>query len=226
MPRFTHPTLSSAVQTRLFTAVTALVTVLGLIVSAMRPPALVDALEGAVASAGPGAPVAFVVLCAVLAPLHLSGVLVVMSLLFWPLPLAATLSVVGVLIGSVLTIVLLSRVGVSTRSRDGWPGWMQRLSTHVERRPLVVGFAARLMMNTGIALEAFYLLTGYTRRTYLLVTLAGTVAWVVQALIGVRAMTALLEISAWYGAALLVAPLIPLLLMAAVAAWRRRAPTG
>jgi hypothetical protein len=219
---FTKPLDS---QTRLFTAATFLITLVGLVVAAIRPPQLVDALAAAVAGAGPVAPIAFVALCAVLAPFHLSGVLVVLSPLFWPISLAAALSFAGVLAGSLLTAALLARIGVTAWNRDGWPGWLRRLSSQVARRPLLVGVAARLIMNTGIALEAFYLLTGYTRRQYLLVTTVGTLAWVIQTLIGVSVLSALIDISIWYGAALVVAPLLPLLLIAVVTAWRRR-PTS
>jgi hypothetical protein len=51
------------------------------------------------------------------------------------------------------------------------------------------------VLHSGLALEAFYLLTGYTRRQYLVTTGIGVAVWITQALAGVLVLTALAQIS-------------------------------
>ncbi len=112
----------------------------------------------------------FLLLCVLAAPAHLSGVLIALPLLVWPLPVAAALSFAGGLAGCVLTATLLALAGAGpAQQRDGWPAWLERFATRVARRPLLVGIGVRVVLQSGIAVEAFYLLTGYTRRRYLLV---------------------------------------------------------
>ncbi|BDP43955.1 hypothetical protein DAETH_39240 (plasmid) [Deinococcus aetherius] len=195
-----------------------LLTLLGVAVAVVRPEWLTGALEGAVREAGT-APLVYTLLCALAAPFHLNGVLVALSSVIWPLPVALTLSFVGSLLGSVLTAGLLARLGGAAPSPgNGWPAWFRRLSAGVARRPLVVGVLARAALGTGMALEAFFVLTGYTRRQYLLVTTLGLLVWVTQALVGVMVLHELFRVSP--GLAVLAA-LAPLLVVALAVRLRR-----
>jgi hypothetical protein len=170
--------------------------VTGLVLAAIQPPWLTEPLQAAVANAGAAAPLVFVVLTVLLVPLHLSGVLIVLSTVVWSLPVAWGLSFAGSVLGCVLTAVVLARAGATPdRSRDGWPPWLVRFSGRVGRRPYLVGIVTRVVLHSGIALEAFYLLTGYTRRQYLVTTSVGVAVWITQALTGVLVLTALAQIS-------------------------------
>jgi hypothetical protein len=210
----------AARRTQLLTVVAILLTVAGVALAALHPPWLTGPLQAAVANAGPAAPAVFVALCILAAPLHLNGVLVVLSLLIWPMPVAAALSYIGSLVGCAGTAALLARAGAGpARGRDGWPAWLEKLSRGVSRRPLLTGIAARLVLHSGIALEAFYLLTGYTRRQYLTVTSIGLAVWITQAFVGVTVLTVLLEISPWLGTAVAV---LPIALLATTILLRRR----
>ena len=205
----TKPERSSAARrNQLFTAVALGLTAAGVVLAVLQPPWLTGPLQSAVASAGDAAPLVFVLLCVVAAPAHLSGVLVALGLLVWPVPVAASLAYVGGLLGCVLTAALLARAGTRrARQRDGWPAWLERLADRVAHRPLLVGIAVRLVLQSGVAVEAFYLLTGYTRRTYLVVTTVGCGLWLAQTLIGITALAAAVKISPWLGALLVVIPL-------------------
>jgi hypothetical protein len=194
-------------------------TLTGVVIAATRPVWITDPLQAVVASAGPAGPAVFLVLSAAAAPFHLSGVLVVLSPLFWPTPIAAVLSFAGSLTGCVLTASLLRRAGVVPLDSNRLPPWLARRSSGVAERPLAIGLAARLVLHTGIALEAFYVLTGYSWRQYLLVTTLGIGAWVAQALLGIQVLAVLVEVSPWLGFALVFAPIA---LLVAVAAPRRR----
>jgi hypothetical protein len=135
-------------------------------------------------------------------------VLLALGLLVWPLPVAACLAYVGGLLGCVLTAALLARVGTrQARQRDGWPDWLERLAVRVSHRPLLVGLAVRFVLQSGVVVEAFYLLTGYSRRHYLIVTTVGYGLWLAQTLIGVTVLTAAVQVSPWLGALLVVGPL-------------------
>lgn len=206
---------------RLLPAAAVGATIGGVVVSAARPAWLTEPLQTAVLEAGAAGPVVYVALCAVTTALHLNGPLVVLSPLFWPFPVAAALSFVGGLIGCVGTAALLARAGAAPmRHRDRWPAWLEPISQRVARRPLLAGMAVRLVLDSGVAVEAFYLLTGYSRRHYLLVTTLGVAARVAQALIGVAALAALLAVSPWLGLAFVAAPAA--LLGAGIALHRRR----
>lgn len=205
-------------------AASGLLTLGGVALAVVRPPWLTDALEAAVQGAGTAAPLVYTLLCALAAPLHLNGVLVALSSVIWPLPLALTLSFVGSLLGSVVTALLLARVGgAALRQQGGWPAWLRRLAAGVSRRPVPVGLLARVAIGSGMALEAFYVLTGYTRRQYLLVTGLGLLVWVTQALVGVTVLRELFKVSS--GLAILVA-LVPLLTVALALSLRRRSKGG
>ncbi|PNY79873.1 hypothetical protein [Deinococcus koreensis] len=203
----------------LWTLLVTLLTVGGIILAVTRPEWLTGALQAAVASAGSAAPVVFVLLCIVTAPLHLNSVVAALSLLIWPLPTALALSFVGSLIGCVLTAYLLSRAGgAALRQRAGWPRWLENLTARVARHPFLIGILVRLGLGSGLALEAFYLLSGYTRRQYLAATIPGVALWTLQALLGVTLLRALLQTAP--GLAGLVA-LAPLLLVGGAVAVRR-----
>jgi hypothetical protein len=194
--------------------------VLGVLLAVTRPPWLTLPLEAAVAQAGAAAPLAYVLLCALAAPLHLSGVLVALSSVIWPLWTALLLSFVGTLLGCVVTAVLLSRAGGAALQQQGnWPKWLQGLAVQVQRRPFAIGLLARVATGSGIALEAFYVVTGYTRRHYLGVTVLGLAVWVTQALLGLTALRALAQHSAGLAVA---AALVPVLMLAAALAFRRQ----
>lgn len=183
--------------------------VLGVVLAVTRPAWLTAPLQVAVESAGSAAPLVFVLLCALTAPLHLNGVLVAFSLLIWPLELAWPLSFTGSLLGCVLTAYLLSRAGgAALRQRRGWPAWLERLAWQVTRRPWLIGLAARLGIGSGLALEAFFLLTGYTRWQYLGVTALGLALWTTQALLGVTLLHRLLVVSPGLAGGVAAAPLL------------------
>jgi hypothetical protein len=201
----------------LLTAGALLLTAAGVVLAVLQPPWLTDPLRDAVLGAGAAGPVVFVLLCVLVAPLHLTGLLTALSVVVWPLPVAAGLSFVGGVLGCVLTAAVLARTGVR---RATLPPWLQRLAGRVARRPLLVGTGVRFVLQAGVAVEAFYLLTGYTRRRYLIVTAVGYGLYVAQAMLGIVALTALVQVAPWAGV-LLVA--VPLVVGGAVAAWRARA---
>lgn len=201
-------------------AASALLTLGGVALAVVRPAWLTGALDAAVQGAGVAAPLVYTLLCALAAPFHLGGALVALSSVIWPLPLALTLSLAGTLLGNVLTAALLTRVGgVALRQQGGWPAWLRRLAAGVTRRPFLIGLLARVAIGSGMALEAFYVLTGYTRHQYLMVTALGTAIWVTQALMGVTVLRDLFEVSS--GQAVLAA-LGPLLIVALAVGLRRR----
>jgi hypothetical protein len=191
----------------------------GLVLAAVQPSWLTAPVGAAVADAGPWAPAVFVALTVALTPFHLNGVLVVLSPVVWSLPVAAGLSYAGSLLGCGLTWLLLRRAGA--HSLDQPTGWLGRLAGQVGRRPYLVGFVARFLLNSGIALEAFYVLTGYTRRQYLTVTALGVAAWIAQTFLGVAVLAAALSTSPWIGVVAVLLPLASLVVL--VRHQRRRA---
>lgn len=194
--------------------------IMGIIIAVLQPAWLTVPLQAAVENAGPAAPLVFVLLCALAAPLRLNGMLVAVSSVLWPLPVAGALSFTGSLLGCVLTAGLLSRWGgAALQERVAEGRWLQRLAVKVAQRPVTVGLLARIGIGSGIALEAFYLLAGYTQQQYLLVTTIGVAVWVAQALVGVTVLHALLQVSPWLA---LVGSIVPVLLAAGVFALRHR----
>ena len=81
---------------------------------------------------------------------------------------------------------------------------------------------ARFVLNSGLALEAFYVLTGYTRKHYLIVTAAGIAAWITQSFLGVTVLAAALAASPWI---LIAAIGVPLGSVVALIRWQRRRST-
>ena len=196
-------------RSRLLAGLVAGLTLLGLVLAVLRPAWLTVPLQAAVEDAGAAAPFVFVLLCVLTAPLHLNGMLATLSLLVWPLEQAWPLSFVGSLLGCVLSAWALSRAGsVVLRQQESWPAWLERLATQVRRRPVLIGLAARVALGSGLALETFYLLTGYTHRQYLGVTVLGLAVWVTQALVGVTLLHALLQRSAGLAGLAVFAPLL------------------
>jgi hypothetical protein len=181
-----------------------------LVIAVLQPAWLTVPLRNLVEGAGAAAPVVFVLLCAITASLHLNGVLVPLSTLLWPLPIAGLLSFTGSLIGCILSAALLQRL--SGESLGRWANrsaLLRRLSAQVAQQPWLIGFFARVAIGSGIALEAFYLLTGYTRRQYLVVTVIGVGVWVMQSLVGVTVLQSLSQLSPWLAVAVsIVAPLL------------------
>ncbi|MGL5911634.1 MAG: hypothetical protein ACRCZP_16660, partial [Phycicoccus sp.] len=152
-----------------------------------------------------------------------NGVVIVLSTLFWPTPVAFALSFVGSFLGCLLTAWALVLAGAKpARQRDGWPAWLERLSHRVARRPYLVGIFARQMLHSGVALEAFYLLTGYTRRQYLVTTVVGVAIWVGQALVAVAVLRAALEVSPILGVLSVLVPILILVVVGGVMHRRRR----
>jgi hypothetical protein len=193
---------------RLLTGAALAVTAAGVVLAVLQPPWLTEPLRDAVLGAGAAGPVVFVLLCVLAAPLHLTGLLTALSIVVWPLPVAAALSYAGGVLGCVVTAAALAGAGAHrSRGLDGWPGWLERLTGRVSRRPLLVGTTVRFLLQTGVAVEAFFLLTGYTRGRYLLVTAVGYALYVAQALLGIVALAALVRVSPWLGGLLAVLPL-------------------
>lgn len=189
----------------------------GIVLAVLRPPWLTIPLQATVENAGTAAPLVFVLLCALTAPLHLNSLLVTLSSLLWPLPIAGALSFTGSMIGCVLVAALLSGLGdAALQQRADGRAWLRRLVTQVARRPLRIGIIARIAIGSGVALEAFYLLAGYTRRQYLVVTTIGVAIWVTQALIGVTVLHALLQRSPWLAIVAILVPILPLVILFAL----------
>jgi hypothetical protein len=151
-----------------FSAAALAVTAVGIVLAALQPAWLVDPLRDVVDSSGAAAPVVSVLLCIVASPAHLNGVLVALSVVVWPWPTAAALSFTGSLLGCLITAGVLVSLGAGpARQSDGWPPWLERLAVHVARRPIVVGLTLRIVVQSGVAVEGFFLLSGYRRSTYL-----------------------------------------------------------
>ena len=197
---------------RVLTLAAAGLTLVGIVLAAVQPAWLTGSLEAAVGRADGAAPLVYLLLCMVAAPTHLSGVVVALSTLTWPLGVALSLSFAGTLLGGLLTASALVRLGGGAQTyRASWPGWLQRLAAGVRQRSLQVGLMARLALGSGAALEAFFVLTGYTRRQYLVSAVLGTALWAAQTLFGVTLLHRLIEVSP--GLAVIAAAL-PLLLVA------------
>jgi hypothetical protein len=195
-------------RTRILTGAVLGLTVISVVLALTRPDWLVEPLRAAVAESGNLAPLTFVGLCALLAPLRLNRVLIVLSTLVWPLPVVGILSFVGSFVGCVLTATALARTGAAALAPpETWPTSLQPLATRVGRRPLIVGLIARVGVGSGLLLEGFYIVTGYTRRQYLVVTGAGLAIWVTMAILGITTSTTLLSISPWFILLLGVPPL-------------------
>lgn len=210
-------------QQRPLEIVTAGLLLASVVIAVLQPAWLTVPLRSTVELAGDAAPIMFVLLCAVAAPFHLNGVLVALSALLWPLPIAGALSFTGSIIGCLFTAALLSRLSGAALGR--WANGstiLRRLSVQVARRPLLIGLLARVAIGSGLALEAFYLLTGYTRRHYLLTTTIGVAVWVGQALVGVTLLHELSQQSPWLAVVVSIAG--PLLTgWAAFGLYKRRA---
>lgn len=196
---------------------TTVLTLVGITLAVLQPAWLTGALKAAVQTSGAPAPLVYVLLCALTAPLHLTGLLVALSTVMWPTPVAWTLSFIGTLLGSVVTGAALYRAGAL--NQDGWPRWLIHLSASVARRPLLVALMARLSLGTGAALEAFFVLTGYPWRRYLWLTVLGCALWTTQALYGVVLLRAAAQASPLLAGLLVAAPM---LLLAAAAFQKRR----
>lgn len=210
---------------RLLAGAAVAVTAAGIVLASLQPAWLTAPLQALVADAGVGAPVVFVLLCIVAAPAHLSGVLVALSVLVWPLPVAAALSYVGTLLGCVVTIAALAAAGAGSAVQvDTWPRSLQRLATRVARHPLLVGLSVRVVLQSGMAVEGFFLVTGYSRRNYLISTVVGQAIWLAQTLVGIAAVGALARVSPWMTLVLIVVPLA--VVVGAVLVGRRRRASG
>lgn len=150
----------------------------------------------------------FIVLTVVLTPLHLNGVPVVLSPVAFPLPVAAGRSYLGSLLGCGLTWLLLVRLGTgASDQRASWPHSLRRMAAQVEQRPYLMGFTGRFLLNSGLALEALYILFPYTRRQYLIVTALGVAAWIGQSFLGVTVLAAAIRTSPWIGVLAVLVPL-------------------
>lgn len=206
------------------TATATALTLLGVVLAAAQPTWLTGPLREAVEGTGSAAPVVYVLLCALAAPLHLCGLLGALSTVTFGLGEALGLTFVGTLLGGVLTYLALVRLRLPVAQHPAtWPVWLGRLAAGVARRPVPVGLVARLALGSGAALEAFFLLTGYAWRTYLLCAVLGTALWSAQAILGV---TALRELSTVSGAWALGFAALPLLMVAGLAALRARRRAG
>lgn len=203
------------------TVAAAALTLLGVVLAATQPAWLTGPLRSAVEGAGPAAPVVYILLCALAAPLHLCGLLGALSTVPFGLGAALGLTFLGTLLGGTLTFLALLRMRLPVNQyRPMWPAWLGRLASGVERWPVPVGLLARLALGSGVALEAFFLLTGYAWRLYLVCAVVGTALWSAQTIVGVRVLR---ELSQGSGGLALVLATAPLLLVAAVVALRSRA---
>jgi hypothetical protein len=183
-------------RTKVFAGVVGLLTLAGAVFAVLRPAWLTVPLQNAIEGAGVWGPLVFVVLCVLAASLRLHEPLVVMSSLFWPLPVALALSYAGTLLGSFLTALLLSKMTRTLQTpQQHWPASLQRLAGKVSQRPIFIGLVARVVMGAGIALEAFFVLTNYSKRHYIFVTVLGVALSVAQMLLGVTLVRALIQIS-------------------------------
>lgn len=207
----------------LLTGAASALTLVGVILAVVGPAWLTGPLQALVGGAGAAAPVVYVLLCALAAPLHLGGVLVALSPLTFSLPLAIMLSFLGLLLGNGMTFALLARLGgAAPRRRSAWPGLLQRLALQVDRRPLVAGLVARLALGCGAALEGFFLASGYARRTYLMALLIGAALYAIQTVLGVTLLHALLKAAPGLAGVFALSPL--LLVGLAALGQRRRKP--
>lgn len=204
----------------LLTGFSSALTLVGVVLAVTRPAWLTAPLQEAVQGGGALAPLVYVGLCALAAPLHLSGVLVALSAVTWPLWQALGLSFLGVTLGGALGFALLARAGgAALRSRAAWPAWLRRLADGVDRRRLPAGMIARVALGSGLALEAFFVLTGCPRGVYAVVLVLGSALYVTQTILGVTVLHALLHSSPGLAG---VFALSPLLLAGAAVLLRRR----
>lgn len=184
-------------------------TLAGVVLAVTQPAWLTEPLQTAVRGAGGAAPAVYVLLCVLAAPFHLSGVLGALSTVTWPLPVALALTFSGTLLGALFTALVLSRIGRSVETyRASWPAWLGRLAAGVRRRAIPVGLLARLALGPGLALEAFFVLTGYTRRQYLITLLLGTALWTAQTLVGVTLLRELVRVSPGLAGLFAASPLV------------------
>ncbi len=171
-------------------------TLVGVVLAAAQPLWLMRLLETSLQNAAGAAPLVYVLLCMVAAPLHLSGVVIELAPVTWSPGVVWSLSFTGTLLGGLITALILVRLGGSMAAyRASWPGWLQRLAAWVRRYPFQVGLAARLTLGSGAILEAFFVLTGYTRRQYFISAVLGTALWISQALFGEQLLGWLFETS-------------------------------
>jgi hypothetical protein len=179
--------------------------VISAVLAVLRPAWLIDPLQALVQSAGVFAPLVFMALVMATTPLHMSEVLIVMSLLIWSPPLAFGLSVGGSILGTFLTAALLSKIGgAMLHHREAWPPFLQRLADRVAQRPFLIGVMARVAVGTGTAMEAFFVATKYSKSQYLTASGVGIVLWVAQKLIGVIVARAAFQVSPWLPVALVL----------------------
>lgn len=204
----------------LLAAGTGALTLLGVLLAVIRPAWLTAPLQAAVAGSGALAPGLYFLLCALGAPLHLSGLLGALSTVTFPLPLAWLLTWLGTLAGSLLTGTALFRLGAA--GQEGWPTWLRRLSAGVARRPVLTGLLARLALGSGAALEAFFVLTGYSWGRYVLVAGLGAALWSAQAIFGVTLLRTVAQGSPALAGGVAVAPVLLVLGVVAL----RRARSG
>ena len=205
----TAPSAGRRRRNQAFSAAALAITAVGIVLAAVQPAWLVDPLQGLVRSSGVAAPVVFVLLCVLASPVHLGGVLVALSVVVWPWPVAGALSFTGTLLGCLVTAGVLRALGAGpARQQDGWPPWLERLAARVAHHPIMVGLTLRVVVQSGVAVEGFFLLTGYRRGHYLLVTSVGLAVWTAQTLVGVAALAALVAVSPWLGVLLIVVPLV------------------
>ena len=161
--------------------------------SATQPAWLLRGLESTL-QVGTAAPLIYVLLCIFAAPLHLSGVLLELGTVIWSPSVALVLSSVGTLLGGFLIALMIIRsAGRIETYRTSWPAWLQRLAAWLRRYPYQTGLMVRLALGSGAILEAFFVLTGYTRRQYLLSAVLGTFVWTFHTLFAAQLVGQLLE---------------------------------
>jgi hypothetical protein len=210
-------TPTSTRRRQLLTAGALALTAAGIVIAVLQPPWLTEPLRNAVEGAGPAAPVLFVLIYVLASPLHLTGVCTALSVVVWPLPLAVALSYLGGMLGCVLTAAGLACAGTRrARQRDGWPAGLDRLADRVGRHPLLVGITVRFILQSGLAVEAFFLLTGYSRQRYLIATTTGLGLNLAQSVLGILALTALVRVSPLLGLLLVAVPIASILLVMAI----------
>jgi hypothetical protein len=194
----TQPVSSTKRTSQLVTALIGTLTVGGMVLAVTKPDWLVEPLKALIESAGVFGPVLYVVLVALAAPLHLSEVLVVLSAAIWDLPTAIGLSIIAGWLGAMFTAAVLARsAGGALAQRDNWPAFLNNLATRALKSPIQTGLIARAAAGPGLAVEAFLLLSGYSKSQRWTVLFLGIPIWVAIRILDVYLIRFIMGISPW-----------------------------
>jgi hypothetical protein len=194
----TAPVSSAKRNSQIVTALIGTLTVAGMALAVTKPDWLIGPLKTMIESAGIFGPVVYVVLVALAAPLHLSEVLVVLSAAIWDLPVAIGFSVIAGWLGAMLTAAVLARsAGGALAQRDNWPAFLRNLATRASKSPISTGLIARAAAGPGLAVEAFLMLSGYSKGQRWTVLFLGIPIWVAIRILDVYLIRFVMGISPW-----------------------------